>query len=144
MTVLYFVDSNVLLYHRDPRDPVKQQRAALWLTHLWQTRAGRVSIQVLQEFYAVVTRKMKPGMSPMAAQEEVEDYFTWQPLAMRPDVLQLAWQVEGRYGLSCWDSLIVATAQISGCRYLLSEDLQDGQQLLDVQVQSPFSHKPAA
>ena len=65
MTALYFADTNLLIYARDPRrDPVKHQRARQWLEPLWRDRSGRLSTQVLNEYYAVVTQKLTPALSP--------------------------------------------------------------------------------
>ena len=62
MTAAVFVDTNVLVYARDAASPEKQGRAAAWIRTLWQSRAGRLSVQILQEYYAVVTRKLRPGL----------------------------------------------------------------------------------
>jgi predicted nucleic acid-binding protein len=65
---------------------------------------------------------------------EVSDLMAWQPIA-----------VDGaRYGISFWDSLIVAAARVVGCRYLLSEDLQRGQELDQVMVVNPFLSEPSS
>jgi predicted nucleic acid-binding protein len=142
MTDLFFVDSNVLVYRRDASETVKQPLAAAWLEALWRKRAGRLSLQALQEFYAVVTRKLDPGLSPKEAQEEVEEYFTWRPLPVTTDLVRLAWTNEGRFRLSFWDALVVAAAQAQRCGVLLSEDLQDGQELDGVLVRNPFRYSP--
>ena len=55
------------------------------------------------------------------------------------ELFELAWKVESRFQLSCWDSMIVAAAQLSRCRYLLSEDLGQGTRVNDLRVISPFS-----
>ena len=70
-----FVDTNVLVYTRDASHPDKQTRAAEWISHLWKTGNGRLSLQVLTEFYAVVTGKLKPGMEVATAREDVENLF---------------------------------------------------------------------
>src|SRR5262245_42943325 len=59
---LVFVDTNVLVYARDARYPDKQQRAEDWMARLWRQRTGRLSVQVLQEYYVSVTQRLKPGM----------------------------------------------------------------------------------
>ena len=51
MTGLCFVDAEVFVYARDPRDAAKQSRALQWIAHLWQERLGRTSVQVLSEYY---------------------------------------------------------------------------------------------
>ncbi len=59
MTALVFVDTNVLVYARETRDPVKRARAREWLEFLWRDLRGRTSIQVLNEYYAVLTQGTK-------------------------------------------------------------------------------------
>lgn len=63
MTAAVFVDTDVFLYARDSREPRKQAMAASWLAHLWRDQAGRTSAQVLSEYYANATRRLKPGLS---------------------------------------------------------------------------------
>ena len=58
MTGPVFVDTNVIVYRFDTRDPLKQSRAVDWFTFLWNRRSGRVSFQVLQEAYATLTQKL--------------------------------------------------------------------------------------
>ena len=71
-----FVDTNVFVYSRDASKLDKQTRAAEWVSHLWKNGTGRLSVQVLAEFYAVVTGKLKPRMETAGAREEVEDLKT--------------------------------------------------------------------
>jgi predicted nucleic acid-binding protein len=140
-----FVDANVLVYARDPRDPAKQSRAVQWLDRLWETRTGRTSCQVLAEFYSVSTRKL--GVPHDRAWEEVARYFAWTPHAVNELVLQRAHDLERRYGLAWWDSMIVAAAQLQDCLVLLTEDLQEGMVFGTLAVRSPFStvlEQPAA
>jgi predicted nucleic acid-binding protein len=134
-----FVDTNVLLYARDASEPAKQPRAAEWLRHLWRERLGRTSTQVLSEYYVNATRKLSPGLSREEAWDDVRALLAWRPQAIDVAVLQRGYEVEQRYRLSWWDSLVVATAQIQGCSLLLSEDFQDGALLGDVTVRSPFT-----
>ena len=133
-----FVDTNVLIYSEDGRVPEKQAQALAWLRVLWQRRAGRLSNQVLNEFYTNVTRKIKPPMQPGDARAEVRRYQRWQPWAIDHPTVETAWSVESRFGFSYWDALIVASAQTLGCRYLLSEDMQHGQVVDSVQILNPF------
>lgn len=142
MTV--FVDTNVLVYSRDSREPDKQQAAMRWLEVLWSQKAGRLSYQVLQEFYVTVTHKLQPGLSPDEARDDVRSLLVWKPIAIGDRVLEHAWSVQDRYRLSWWDSLIVSAAQIGGSRCLLSEDLQTGQDFDGLKVISPFETDPLA
>jgi len=142
MTARVFVDTNVLVYARDRTDADKHRRALAWMARLWETRSGRLSWQVLHEYYVTVTRKLDPPRARDDAQEDVTSLVTWRPVALGLPVIDLAWRVEDRYGLSWWDALIVAAAHVGECDYLLSEDLQDGQDFDGVEVISPFSRTP--
>ncbi len=62
---------------------------------------------------------------------------------MSSHVLKNAWHIQDQYGLSWWETLIVSTAQVAGCRYLLSEDLQGNQEFGDLRVANPFNTQPA-
>lgn len=59
-------------------------------------------------------------------------------------MLEDSWTIEDRYGLSFWDALVVAAARSATCEYLLTEDLQDGQELEGLTVLSPFTRTPAS
>ena len=142
MTALVFVDTNVLIYALDSTEPKKQQVAKGWRTNLWDNQTGRVSFQVLQEFYAQVTRKW-PSFRALA-RSEVRDLLTWGPVPVDAVLLQRSWELQDRYQLSIWDALIVAAAKSASCAYLLTEDLQDGQSLDGLLVISPFKHDPAS
>jgi predicted nucleic acid-binding protein len=133
-----FVDSGVLVYARDASGPEKQPQAAAWIDHLWRTRTARLSFQVLQEYYATTTRKLAPGLTPEQARADVHDLLAWRPVSVGTDLLELGWSIEDRFGLSCWDALIVAAARTAGCEYLLTEDLQHGAELEGLRVVSPF------
>lgn len=137
MTAPCFVDASVLVYARDPRDPLKQTRAAEWIDWLWQQRAGRTSMQVLAEFYAVATRQLK--LDQDLAWDEVRRYLAWTPLPTDEALLRGAREVERRYGLSLWDSMAVAAAQLQDCAILATEDLQEGTTFGTLKVQNPFT-----
>jgi len=138
-----FVDTNVLVHWRDPSSPEKHARAQGWLRHLWTTRRGRLSFQVLNEYYSVATTKLEPGVRPSDARIDVRNLLAWQPQAVDGDLLDEAWEVQDRFGFAFWDSLIVAAARATASRYLLTEDLQHGQELDGVIVLSPFLAAPA-
>lgn len=139
---IVFVDAKVLIYADDTRDAEKQSRAREWLLMLWQQRSGRLSTQVLNEYYVNVTRKL--GLAQGDARAKVRRFQLWQPWQMDHQTVETAWGVEARFGLSYWDSLIVAAAAQSGCTHLLSEDLQHGQQIDAVTIINPFLVAPRA
>lgn len=139
---LVFVDTNVLIYLRDTRDPDKQRAAAGWMGLLWETRKGRISQQVLQEYYVTVTGKLVPGLPPEDAREDVLALRSWLPLGPSLDLVEGAWDEQDRWGFSFQDSLIVAAARAQGCAVLLTEDLSHGQELGGLRVVSPFLEGP--
>lgn len=132
---IVFVDTNILLYADDLRDPAKRERARGWLLRLWETRRGRLSTQVLNEYY-VNTRKL--GLSQGDARAKVRRFQLWQPWQTDHQTVETAWGVEARFGLNYWDALIVAAAAQSGCTHLLTEDMQHGQQIDAVSLINPF------
>jgi predicted nucleic acid-binding protein len=137
-----FVDTNVLVYARDTSHPTKQGRAADWIAALWELGEGRVSLQVLQEYYVTTTRKLKPGLDPEEARADILDLSAWSPVAPDLQMLAAAWSAEERFGLSFWDALIVAAAQVARCNILLTEDLQHDMDLEGVRVIDPFQVAP--
>ena len=95
-----FVDADVLVYARDANEAVKQPRAADWIARLWSERSGRTSMQVLSEYYATVTRKVRPAMSADTAWSDVRSYLAWQPQPIDRVLLQsVARGFQGHGGL---------------------------------------------
>lgn len=139
MTATIFVDTNVLVYARDTRDPAKQAMATEWLRGLWTEQRGRTSVQVLAEYYTTVTRKLRPGLPAEAAWEDVVALFAWRPQEIDGALLVRAREIERLHSLSWWDSMVVAAAQIQDCAVLLSEDLQHGWTCGAVTVRNPFT-----
>jgi len=142
MSVLVFVDTNVFLYAMEDADEEKEERAREWRIWLWETRRGRVSFQVLQEFYVKATQKWPQARDAVRA--EVKDLLAWQPVMVDGAILERGWKLRDRYQLSFWDALIVAAAKSISCRYLLTEDLQTNQDLDGVLVINPFLTDPAS
>jgi predicted nucleic acid-binding protein len=140
MSAPVFVDTNVLLYAVDEAEPRKHGAAIEWRADLWRSRRGRVSYQVLQEFYVQALRKNPKRTA--AARAEVRDLLAWDPIPVDGAVVEGAWHLQDRYRLSFWDALIVAAAHAAGCGYLLTEDLSHGQILDGVRVVSPFEVSP--
>jgi predicted nucleic acid-binding protein len=123
--------------------PEKQLRAQQLIRDLWSSGEGCLSIQVLQEFYVTVTEKLSPGLTAARAREDVQSLFVWKPIPVDPMVMETAWHIQSRFKISWWDSLIVSAALQAGCRYLLTEDLPEGQDFGDLHVLSPFNRSPA-
>lgn len=131
-----FVDTNVLIYAVDEADRKKNEAARLWRAELWKSNLGRISVQVLQEFYANVSVKWPAAQDD--ARAEVRDLLKWNPVVIDALVMERGWKIQDRYRLSFWDSLIAAAAKQASCGYLLTEDLQAGQNIEGVVVVNPF------
>ncbi|HVT43787.1 MAG TPA: PIN domain-containing protein [Thermoanaerobaculia bacterium] len=134
-----FVDSNVLIYAHDPEAGDKQRIAARLLQELWSSRNGVLSIQVLQEFYNTITRKVRPAARREIARELIRVYSSWTIQAVAADDVVSASLIEERYNLSFWDALIVQAAHAAGARLLLSEDFSHGQSIAGVRIENPFA-----
>lgn len=128
-----FFDTNILLYLYVGPDLAKQKRAK----DFYADFADRlISTQVVQEFYAVASRK---SLLPQAELALVTSALLELPLVtLGPDHIRAAIQVEQRYGISFWDALIVAAAEAGDADLLLTEDLNDGQRYGTVLARNPF------
>lgn len=142
MSHLVFVDTNILLYCFDGRDAEKRSGAQDWVACCWRLQCGRISTQVLNEFYSNARKKFSNAISAGDARAEVRRYQHWQPWAIDHATVESAWAIESRFELNYWDALIVAAAQQQGCVHLLSEDLQHGQKIDGVEVVNPFKTTP--
>lgn len=122
---LVFLDTNILIYRRDPRIPAKQGIAYAWIAALGKLYRGRLSWQVLHEFYSVAVQKLSSlGFDRELARRDVRLLARWQPAETDLALLESAWSLTERYDFSWWDALIVAAALRQECTLLLSEDLQ--------------------
>jgi predicted nucleic acid-binding protein len=140
MTGPIFVDTNVFIYAVDLADPQKQQVAKSWISGLWTSRRGRLSLQVIHEFYVKVCQTSLSARDQ--ARAEARELFAWRPVAMNTTLVEHAWKLQDRYQLSFWDALIVAAARSAACTFLLTEDLQSGQDFDGLLVVNPFTTDP--
>ncbi len=124
-----FVDTNIIVYARDRNEPEKQAIAGRWLAELARQRTGRISWQVLTEFYRAATHPRKLGLTGDLVRADVDALAVWNPLAPDTALFRAAWTVQDRHDLSWWDALIVAAALRQRCTTLLSEDLRHGWQI---------------
>ncbi len=140
MTAFVFVDTSLLIHARDPRDAAKRAAAMEWLRLLWNEERGRTSVQVLNEYYDVTTRRFRSPIRREDAWDDVQFYLSaWNPQPIDREVIECAHDVEGRYRLTWPDCLVVAAAQVQRCVLLLSEDLEDGAEYAGVIVRNPFT-----
>jgi predicted nucleic acid-binding protein len=136
--VYQFVDTNILVYAYDSAAGSKRQRAQALLDDLWVSRRGCLSIQVLQEFYVVTTRKVNNVLTPDLAAQVVRDMKTWRVHLPDVDNILGAIDFQQRYGISFWDAMIVHSAWQLNCKIIWSEDLNTGQLYQGIEVVNPF------
>ena len=136
MSARSFLDTNILVYVDDDSEPLKQKRAAELFAEHRRGRTGVVSLQVLQEYFVAVTRKM--GIDSSRARRKVE--LIAELDVVTPEVLDIiaAIDLHRLHGFSFWDALIVQSAKLAGCAILLSEDLQSGRRTEGLQIVNPF------
>ena len=135
MSVRSFFDTNVLVYSDDKSSPAKQRRALELVSEHRRTGTGVVSMQVLQEYFVTVTRKLQ--VDARIARRKVELLAEFDVAAPDvPDILA-AIDLHRLHGFSFWDALILRSAMEAGCRVLLSEDLQ-AREVDGVRIVNPF------
>ncbi|MEO6281101.1 PIN domain-containing protein [Roseateles sp.] len=139
---LVFVDTSVLLFSEDGARPAERELVLAWLRALWSTRRGRVSVQVLNDFYLLATRQISPAMPQGDARAEVRRYQHWRPWATDQATVDAAWSLESRFGLPFADALVVASAKAQGCTRLLSLALPHDAVFDSVQVLNPLVTAP--
>jgi predicted nucleic acid-binding protein len=121
-----FIDTNVLIYAHEKDANAKNEIAKTVLRDLWSERTGVVSMQVLQEFYVNVTRKISIPLSKDLARKVVSSYVPWC-METTPAEISTAFRIDDESRVGLWDALIVSSAHKSGATRILSEDLNAGQ-----------------
>jgi len=132
-----FIDTNVLIYAHDRDALQKYEIAKTILRELWSQRTGVLSIQVLQEFYVNVTRKIATPLPKDLARCVVNSYAIWC-LETTPAEISAAFQIEDESRINFWDALIVSSAVKSGATRILSENLNAGQRIAGIPIENPF------
>jgi predicted nucleic acid-binding protein len=138
MTAPVFVDTNILLYAHDRDAGEKGMRAASVVRQLWEAGTGVLSLQVLQELYVNLTRKIVKPLPAADARELVRTYGVWVRANPTVDIVLRAIEIGELARLSFWDGMIVASAEQAGAGELLTEDLNHGQVIGGVRIVNPF------
>jgi predicted nucleic acid-binding protein len=134
-----FLDTNILVYAIDETEPEKRDIARRLLSSATSGELVFVlSTQVLSEFYTVVTRRLAEPISEVTAAAVVDQLSLNPIVSIDSTLVKAAIRTSRSSQLSYWDGLIVASAAISGCKRLLTEDLNDGQVIGSVRVENPF------
>lgn len=138
-----FVDTNILVYAHDDSAGGKRDQARALVEQLWEARDGCLSVQVLQEFFVTVTRKIAKPLTPEAAKQIIADLAHWFVYAPAGDDVLAAISIHQDTGISFWDAMIIRSAAEIGCTLLYSEDLNPGQEYSGVRVENPFQQPDA-
>lgn len=132
-----FVDTNVFVYAADvvSTDVAKRDVASGLLA---EEGGLVVSTQVLQEFYIVVTRKLRPAMSAEEAAESVQRMTRLEVVLLDVPLVRQAIDTSRAATISLWDALVVEAAHYAKCERILTEDLSHGQTIRGIAVHNPF------
>ena len=136
MSARSFFDTNVLVYADDKAAPAKQRRALDLVAGHRRAGTGVVSLQVLQEYFVTVTRKLQ--VDARIARRKVELLAEFDVAAPELADILAAIDLHRLHGFSFWDALVLRSAKQAGCSVLLTEDFQHGQELEGLRIVNPF------
>jgi predicted nucleic acid-binding protein len=136
MSARSFFDTNVLVYADDDDAPAKQRLARDLIYEHRRGGTGVLSLQVLQEYFVTVTKKLK--LDPRNVRRKVEQLAEFDVATPEIADILAAIDLHRLHGFSFWDALVLRSAQQSGCRVLLSEDFQDAREIDGIQIVNPF------
>jgi len=134
-----FIDTNILIYAHDRSAGAKHVVARDLVRTLWDDGGGCLSIQVLQEFYVNITRKVPHPMTASEAAEVIADLAVWDVHSPNTDEVLDAIRLSQRYQLAFWDAMILTSASALGCDAVWSEDLNASQRYGSIVVENPFA-----
>ena len=133
-----FIDTNILVYAYDTDEPVKQARAREILKQGIEDETAFLSVQVIGEFFTVVTKRIPNPLSAEEAEQVLELLSILPIIELDFGMVRHAIDIHRRYGIAYWDALIVAAAHRAECTQILTEDLNTGQSYEGVTVVNPF------
>lgn len=131
-----FLDTNLIVYANDRRDPSKQAKAIEVVTDAMRSGIGVISTQVLQEYAATAIAKLGQDIDVILRQLLLLEAF--EVVQMTPSLVRRSVELTQRYQVHFWDAGIIAAAEHANCSVLMSEDFSTGQRYANVPVQNPF------
>jgi predicted nucleic acid-binding protein len=131
-----FFDTNILVYADDRAAPAKQRTALDLVAKHRRARTGVVSLQVLQEYFVTVTRKLQ--VDAAIARRKVELLAEFDVASPEVSDILAAIDLHRLHGFSFWDALILRAAKQAGCSVLFSEDMQNTREIDGVRIVNPF------
>lgn len=136
--MICFFDTNILVYAIDAGDPARQAKAIDRFERACVSDTVALSTQVLQEFYSIVTRKLRPPLSPREAARQVKHLSAFRIAGATAHSIQDAMALAQKHRLQWWDALILEAALRLGADLLVSQDGQHGQRFGKLVVENPF------
>lgn len=134
-----FLDTNIIVYAHDRSSGEKHAVAREIMDYLWESRKGVISVQVLQEFFVCVTKKIVKPLHLKNARTILEYLLNWDVVVNDKYITLKAIDLQEKYQFSFWDSLVIQAAIQGKARILFSEDLADGQVVKDLKILTPFN-----
>jgi predicted nucleic acid-binding protein len=131
-----FLDSNILIYTIDPRDPHKRDGAIALVTSLLDSSTGVVSTQSLQEFAVNALGKMR--IPPHAVKQSLRGFERLAVVSIRPAIIDDAIDLHVGNQFHFYDALIIASALAANCDCIYTEDLSHGQIIRNLRIVNPF------
>ncbi len=132
----FFLDTNVLVYLFDEENPNKQSAASNLINQ--PDRQIVLSVQVLGEFFHVVTRKLKQPLSSSQAFHVANSFHRYEVRPIDSLLIRKAMERQIASELSYWDSLIVESAIDAEATFPVTEDLHHGQRFGALEIRNPF------
>jgi predicted nucleic acid-binding protein len=124
----------------DPADMTKRIQAITVVTQLGTRQRGALGAQVLSEFVVTVTRKITPSLTQEEAEQRLTNYMrSWRVVDLTTRIVVEAVRGVQQHQLAYCDSLILATAKLSGIPTVLNEDFSHGWLIEGVRSLNPFA-----
>jgi predicted nucleic acid-binding protein len=131
-----FIDTNVLVHQLDKPDPASRDACRGLVRELVARGEAVISTQVLQEFHVVCTTRLK--LKPLFVIGLIHNFENMELVAIGSDLIKVAIDTSLQNDISFWYALIVVAAEAARCKYLYTEDLNDGQIIQNGRAQNPI------
>jgi len=133
-----FLDTNIIVYAFDKEDARKNITAKELLDNFYTENDYLISTQVMQEFCNVAYNKMKPALTGDEIKNFVSSFSEDKIYIIEKETIKKAIYIKEKFRYSFWDSLIIASALLSSCNKLYSEDMTDGQIIENLTIMNPI------
>ena len=129
----------MFIYAIDTGEPTKKKRAIERISQARDEGTVALSTQVLQEFYSITTRKLRPALTAQEASQYVKQLCEFQVIGADAQSIQAACALTAKHKMQWWDALILEAALRSQASVLVSEDGQAGQRFGGLVIENPFA-----